>query len=198
MSRLSELTALLGPPPRRRPRPSDWAEVERHVGSPLPGDYKEFMDAYGTGVISGELVVLHPLGSSPLLPRMREVHERQADRRRRAAAHGGIEHHPYPVHPEPGGLVFWGHDPSGDEHFFLPTGADPDRWEIVTMAHEEGCETFAGPFTDFVLSFVACLRDVDGYHGVDPAALEFLEPEDLAELAASGEIGPVQPGFEPF
>ncbi|MFB6693290.1 hypothetical protein ACFCX3_22475 [Streptomyces virginiae] len=36
------------------------------------------------------------------------------------------------------------------------------------------------------------------YHGIEPEALEFLEPEDLAELVAAGEIGPVQPGFEPF
>jgi hypothetical protein len=66
------------------------------------------------------------------------------------------------------------------------------------MVHEEGCETFDGPFSGFVLAFVRRLLDVDPYHGLEPEALEFLEPEDLEELAAEGEIGPVEPTFEPF
>jgi hypothetical protein len=49
-----------------------------------------------------------------------------------------------------------------------------------------------------VLAFVKRLRDVDPHHGIDPDALEFLEPEDLNELAEHGEIGPVGPSFEPF
>ncbi|MFH8388123.1 hypothetical protein [Streptomyces sp. NPDC018036] len=40
--------------------------------------------------------------------------------------------------------------------------------------------------------------EVEQYHGVEPEALEFLEPEDLEELVAAGEIGPVQPSFELF
>jgi hypothetical protein len=39
---------------------------------------------------------------------------------------------------------------------------------------------------------------LDRYHGIDPEALEYLEPEDLEELVAAGEIGPVQPSFESF
>ncbi|MER7720896.1 hypothetical protein ABTX99_28855 [Streptomyces flaveolus] len=65
------------------------------------------------------------------------------------------------------------------------------------MAHEEGRVTFNGPLLAFVLAFVRQLLDVDRYHGIHPEALEHLEPEDLEELAAAGEIGPVQPGFEP-
>jgi hypothetical protein len=32
----------------------------------------------------------------------------------------------------------------------------------------------------------------------EPEALDYLEPEDLEELVAAREVGPVQPGFEPF
>ncbi|MFD8735419.1 hypothetical protein ACFV06_10875 [Streptomyces sp. NPDC059618] len=46
--------------------------------------------------------------------------------------------------------------------------------------------------------FVRQLLDVDRHQGVEPGELEFLEPEDLEELVASGEIGTVQPTFEPF
>lgn len=199
MSSLNELQALLGAPRgHRQSNPADWDEVERHIGSALPSDFKGFLDAYGSGVISGELVVFHPTGSSPLLERMRKTHQRFTGRRDRALSRGDSEHIPYPFHPAAGGLISWGYDYSGDEHFFLPCDPDPDRWKIVTMVHEEGCETFDGPFADFALTFVRQLLDVDRYNGIEPEALEFLEPEDLEELVANGEIGPVQPTFKPF
>ncbi|MFE4052153.1 hypothetical protein [Streptomyces sp. YIM B13518] len=66
------------------------------------------------------------------------------------------------------------------------------------MVHEEGCEIFDGPFSSFALAFVRRLLDVDRYHGIEPEVLDHLEPEDLEELVAAGEIGPVRPGFEPF
>ena len=198
MSAWDELRALLGEPARRPPAGDEWHEVEQYLGSPLPSDFKTFLTAYGSGVISGELVVFHPRGSSPLLERMHTTHKRFAERRNRALDGGDSRLAPYPFHPANGGLISWGYDYSGDEHFFLPCDPDPDRWKIVTMVHEEGCETFEGPFSRFVLAFVRRLLDVDRYHGIEPEALEFLEPEDLEELVAAGEIGPVQPGFEPF
>lgn len=192
MTDLDELMQLFSPPPSRRPRADDWAEVESYIGSALPSDFKAFLDVYGTGVISQELVVFHPRGTSPLLARMRQIHESYGRSRQRHP-----DGRPYPFHPEPGGLISWGYDYSGDEHFFLPCDPDPDRWKIVTMVHEIGVDVFDGPFTGFVLAFVDRLRNVDRLHGLDPAALEFLEPEDLDELVSSGEIGPIEPSFEP-
>lgn len=198
MSSLDELQALIGEPAGRQPNHDDWNEVEQYLGSALPRDFKAFIDAYGTGSISGELVVFHPCGSSPLLERMRRTHRTFAEDRARALNAGEDETVPYPFHPEPGGLISWGYDHSGDEHFFLPCDPDPDRWKVVTMFHEEGYATFDGPFSAFALALVRELLDVDRYHGIDPAALEYLEPEDLEELVAAGEIGPVRPSFEPF
>ncbi|MCX5087532.1 SMI1/KNR4 family protein [Streptomyces sp. NBC_00365] len=63
MAGLGDLVQLFGPPPVRDPSSDDWAEVEGYVGSALPGDFKAFLDAYGTGAICGELVVFHPKGS---------------------------------------------------------------------------------------------------------------------------------------
>ncbi|MCX4745194.1 SMI1/KNR4 family protein [Kitasatospora sp. NBC_01287] len=198
MSSLDELQALLGAPAHRLLDADSWSDIEQHLGSALPSDFKAFLDVYGSGVISGELVVFHPRGSSPLLTRMTKIHQTFSERRGKALDRDDSQHFPYAFHPEPGGLISWGYDHSGDEHFFLPCDPDPDRWKIVTMIHEEGCETFDGPFSSFALAFVKRLLDVDQYHGIDPEALEFLEPEDLEELAAAGEIGPVQPSFGPF
>ncbi|MFD9411638.1 hypothetical protein ACFWBN_32085 [Streptomyces sp. NPDC059989] len=97
-----------------------------------------------------------------------------------------------------GGLISWGYDYSGDEHFFWSCDADPDRWKIVTNINGADPEVFAGAFTDFVIAFVKRLRDVDPHHRIDPDLLEFLELKDLNELAERGEIGPVKPRFGPF
>ncbi|MFJ3861801.1 hypothetical protein ACIPRL_36985 [Streptomyces sp. NPDC090085] len=73
MASLDDLVQLFGLPPTREPSPDAWVEVEDYVGSSLPGDFKTFLDADGTGLICGELVVFHPRGSSPLLDRMRKT-----------------------------------------------------------------------------------------------------------------------------
>lgn len=193
MTGLDDLVELFGQPPAREPSPEAWAEVENYVGSALPSDFKAFLNAYGTGVICGELVVFHPQGSSPLLTRMRKIHESFGQSWRRDS-----DEYPFRFHPDPGGLISWGYDYSGDEHFFWPCDPEPDRWKVVTNINGTEPAVFDGPFTDFVLSFVKRLRDVDPHHGIDPDALEFLEPEDLNELTERGEIGQVTPSFEPF
>ncbi|MCX4767757.1 SMI1/KNR4 family protein [Streptomyces sp. NBC_01275] len=193
MAGFDDLVQVFGRPPARQPAPDDWAEVEAYVGSALPNDFKAFLDAYGTGVICGELVVFHPLGSSPLLTRMRKIHESFGQSWRRDS-----DRYPFRFHPDPGGLISWGYDYSGDEHFFWPCDDEPDRWKTVTNINGAEPEVFDGPFTAFVLSFVKRLHDAAPHDGIDPDALEFLDPEDLDELAERGEIGPVEPRFEPF
>ena len=194
MTALDELVRLLGPSPAsRKPSADDWTEIEAYIASALPTDFKTFLDTYGTGVICDELVVFHPRGAGPLLERMRQIHERCGGSRRR-----NPDFHPFPFHPEPGGLISWGYDYSGDEHFFWPCARDPDHWKIVTHSHGTEPEVFDGPFTAFVLDFVGQLRNLDPHHGLEPDELEFLEPEDLAELAERGETGPVEPSFKPI
>ncbi|MFE4052154.1 hypothetical protein [Streptomyces sp. YIM B13518] len=75
------------------------------MGSTLPGDFRTFLDAYGSGAMCGELVVFHPQGPSPLLERMRKTHRAFAERRDRVRVAGDFGHVPHPFHPEPGGLI---------------------------------------------------------------------------------------------
>jgi hypothetical protein len=130
---------------------------------------------------------------------MRDTHQIFAERLAKARSAGDTEHLPYPFHPEPGGLISWGYDHGGDEHFFLPCDPDPDRWKVVTMAHEQGCNTFDGSLSDFALAFARDLLAATPHPGIDPDVLEFLTPEVLAEeLAAEGVTTPSRPTFEPF
>ena len=188
MAALDDLVELLGRPPYRFPKAQDWAEVESYVGSAMPSDFKAFLDRYGSGAMCGELVVFHPRGSSPLLERMRGIHESFGQAREKHP-----EDYPYAFHPEPGGLISWGYDPSGDEHFFLPSDPDADRWKVVTMVHEVGVKVFEGSFAEFALTFVRrlCRLDAD-FSQVEP------DDEDWDEWAELGMDGPMTPSFEPF
>ncbi|WP_406455968.1 hypothetical protein OH768_21525 [Streptomyces sp. NBC_01622] len=186
MTALDDLVRLLGPSTEARPpSPDDWTEIEAYVASPLPTDFTTLLDTYGTGVICDELVVFHPRGDSPLLDRMRQVHERRAAARRRAP-----DLHSFPVHPEPGGLISWGYDHSGNEHFFWPCDPDPDQWKVVTDSHGLELEVFEGPFTAFVLDFIERLRDVDPDGEFDL--------DDLDELDELDEPESVEPSFRPI
>lgn len=82
MSAPAESRALLGARVRRSHGTAGRDEGERYVGSALPRDFTAFLDTYGNGVVCGELVVWHPEGSSPLLPRMEATHRMFAARPR--------------------------------------------------------------------------------------------------------------------
>ena len=124
---------------------------------------------------------------------MRQIHESFGNSWRREPGE-----YPFRFHPDPNGLISWGYDYSGDEHFFWPCDRNPDHWRIVTNINGADPEVFDGRFTDFVIAFIKQIRDVDQHHGIDPEALEFLSPDDLIELTTHGRIGPVGPSFKPF
>src|SRR5689334_20995464 len=60
-ARITAFTGLVGPPPGPAPA-VDWAAVEGWLGTPLPGDYKALVSAYGAAEIGGPgaAIRLHP------------------------------------------------------------------------------------------------------------------------------------------
>ncbi len=62
---LAKLVSLL-PPPKvasEVPRPPPWADVERQLG-PLPADYKQFVECYGTGTIDNFITICNPFSAN--------------------------------------------------------------------------------------------------------------------------------------
>lgn len=160
-SGLDRIKSVLGPPADATGRPvevapADWSEIEHHLGLRLPASYTGFVDCYGSGIL-GLIVFSHPqvepdsplYGWADLLSRIKWGESYLRRRREYSPV-------PYPVHPEPGGLILWG--TSGDEYqfFFLADPADePERWPIVW--HDGGLNTwdeFPGPFDGFLWKLV--------------------------------------------
>jgi hypothetical protein len=128
---LTSLRADLSPPPRplESGSPEEWSRVEERLGSRLPSDYKEYIDTYGTGQINGLLWPHNPFAANRFLNLFRLVADEVGALRRRKDL-SGDEVCPYPLYPEPGGLLPWGLTDNGDVLFWLTKG-QPDGWLVV-------------------------------------------------------------------
>jgi len=133
---VERLTRLAPPPPR--PAPVDLDAFERETGAPLPADFADLMRTYGPGVFDDFVAVLAPDLSEP----DNSMFARTEDERRiNEGLAKDLEGHdfPYPIDPDAGGLLKWGHHDSGhrlwwlmkgepcDEHSFEPADDSDER-----------------------------------------------------------------------
>lgn len=123
-----ELEAVVPPPASESPvEPSAWSEAERRIGTPLPKDYRDLVDRYGAGRFSDFLSVFTPFSGNPHADLLVQM-DRQLASLRELRANG--EHAPYPIFPEPGGLLPFAITDNGDVLHWATNGP-PDAWRVV-------------------------------------------------------------------
>ncbi|MFD9240926.1 hypothetical protein ACFV0D_03115 [Streptomyces sp. NPDC059556] len=126
------------PAPRRDPRPAsvhpparwtgpdrrgvDWAATEAALGTALPGDYKDIVDAFGPGRFDEYLDLLVPGALGTDLVCWSQDMARYADLYR-----------PYPVHPAPGGVLTWGISEQELTFHWLTGPEDPNDWPVLVQ-----------------------------------------------------------------
>lgn len=147
MSLSALLTVLPAPQhPSEVPTPETWSDTERQLGQ-LPEDYKAFLGRFGTGTIGDFIGILNPASKNPhlnLLVKGRAILSALIELR------DGGEPCPYPLFPDPGGLLPFGVTDNGDMLLWLTAG-EPRRWSVVVNAGREPTyETFECDMTDFV------------------------------------------------
>ena len=148
---LDELKAVLAPPaePAEAPRPEDWPSAEARLGTPLPDDYKTFIEAYGTGRIDDFLWVFNPFSEHQhlnLLERAREMPEIYAE-----LGEEGHEHPP-PIFPSPSGLLVFGATDNGDFLFWKTSGPPNDWTVVVNESRAPEYEEFRGGLAYFLVT----------------------------------------------
>ena len=124
----------------------EWATMETALGTPLPSDYRAFVERYGAGRIAGFVWVFVPGASHDTIDL--EV-QAAAQREVLAELEASGERIPYPVYPAPGGLLALGMTDNGDVLHWRTVGP-PDAWTIVVQAAR-------GP------EFVADAHDLTGF-----------------------------------
>ena len=117
------IKAVPPPTPPRGAFHGPWEPIEAIVGTRLPPDYKDFVRVYGAGYFIGFLGINVPRSSNPNT-------RFETDVPQIAAAFIDVEELPYPLWPDPQGLLPFGGTDNGDYLFWLPRGA-PEDWGIV-------------------------------------------------------------------
>jgi hypothetical protein len=199
--RLAELAEV----PALEHRFFDWPAIESDLGLRLPEDYKLLAESFPAGWFRRFVRVRRPERwpddrvrlldefASGLLESMREL---------RAAREGLF---PYPIFPEPGGVLPWGSIRSPGVAFWLTGPGDPDDWPVVVATEEcDYWDRFDGTACEFLIAVTAGRYDASGFtqgatidergvvHGprrVDLASRPVFEPETVPP--------PVPPGPPP-
>jgi hypothetical protein len=107
-----------------------WEPIEAALGTVLPRDYKDFVRLYGEGSFVEIIGVLLPRCWSPyvrLVPQVQAICDTFKD----------DEDLPYPMWPEPGGLLPFGTTDFGD-FLFWATRGPPDDWRVVVWGRGLG------------------------------------------------------------
>jgi hypothetical protein len=150
----AELRRLVPPPDEAHNAIGDWAACERELGHPLPDDYKEFISAYGSGI----LCALFDIPSPFSLTQLGKVAPREWWVQWAGIYDASGEtptELPYPAYPSIPGLLPWGL--YGDVNVLSwYTGGDPSRWHVVYQHREDGF--FEVPGMGFAAFLVAALN----------------------------------------
>ncbi len=168
---LDRLLRVLPAPtaPAEGPRAGDWGAVEARLDLVLPSDYKVFIERFGSGVIDRFLWILDPFSANENI-RFPDASERQHAILRWLRAQG-TERLPYPVYPEPGGVVLWGETANGDCFYWITSDGPPDDWSVtVNEARAPNWHDHPGPMTAFLADLLDRTESVDFFPAVFPSA----------------------------
>lgn len=120
-----------------------WEPVETELGTVLPQDYKDFVRLYGNGYFMQFLGICVPRSRNPNMRLESQV-------RVICDTFLNDDEVPYPLWPNPGGLLPFGGTDNGDYLFWLPRGAPADWGVVVWDRGFWGFETFDCDLTDFL------------------------------------------------
>ena len=126
---VDELRRLVPPPPGGAPAPPDWSEVSARLGTELPADYVELIEAYGGGQVDDYLYLLEPFCANESYDLVRAAAER-------AEAFellwSGGETKPSFLDVRGQRLLPWASTDNGEFCYWLASpGVPPDEWPVV-------------------------------------------------------------------
>jgi hypothetical protein len=141
---IHELLTVLPAPahPNEAPTSADWELYETITGITLPEDYQTYLRLFGTGSIGYVIIPYNPFCRRPLWQ------VRYTCRNWLQQVIGivtmkqelGNHTFPYPLYPQPDGLLPWGQTDNGDQMFWYTHGP-PEAWTVlvneVRSAHFE-------------------------------------------------------------
>ncbi len=112
----------------------DWGRVHAEFGWRLPGDYRDFVAAYGMGTINETLTIVTPPPSDYPF-----VHHLLYGR----------------TYPPADGLLLWGATDYADDFYWRCTDSDPDRWTVAVRSRTHGWHDYPLGMADFLVNLLS-------------------------------------------
>jgi hypothetical protein len=105
----------------------DWSELEEIWGTRFPADYVAFMETYGAGQLSGEIVILLPVPRPDAYSDGTGLRNETLNARGSWKMLGGRT----ALDVDPDSILAWGVTSGADIYGWLTTDDDPDRWPVL-------------------------------------------------------------------
>jgi hypothetical protein len=169
--------------------PGAWSDVETYLGTALPSDYKQLVGSGESFLLDNELYVASPFSRRTTLF---DHH----------TAHGDAEamlhfewpdESPFPVYPEPGGLLGWGSCGGGGCYWWETSSPDPDRWPVIVTGRPiDRFERHAMSLTEYLRALVTGEVKAAALGGWPHpgAVLRRLDPPAPGDVPAGATRGP--------
>lgn len=153
---LASLLIVLSPPatPYERGINEEWPAIESTLRIVLPNDYKEYINTFGTGRINGYLSPYNPFSDNRFLNLVKQI-PNQLGILQRIKDEWGNEECPYPLYPEPHGLLPWGVTGNGNVLLWATIGCADDWTIVVSGGRNPGYEEFDMSMTDFLVKLLS-------------------------------------------
>jgi hypothetical protein len=174
----------------------DWPAVESELGVRLPADYKALAESFPRGWFRDFVRVMLPVGTDRDVSLIEYARgELDALRELREAGEASF---PYPLFPEPNGVLPWGFIMSPGIACWLTGPGDPDAWPVV-LATEEGdyWDRFDGSASEFLVSVVTADYDASGFTE-GPEINDRQRGDQPVELASRPVFEPDTPAASSF
>jgi hypothetical protein len=106
--------------------------MQEKLGVSFPEDYYQVCRTYGSGYfVLSDQTELRYFNLFDLSQRKAMLLESREMRRKRDQERYAL---PFPIYPEPLGIIPWGTDSDGSTFFYLPRkGVDPEMWQILAV-----------------------------------------------------------------
>ncbi|WP_165233385.1 hypothetical protein [Aquisphaera insulae] len=184
----------LAPPPEWRVdagSPGAWGRIEAELRTPLPEDYKLFINVYGTGIFNDLFFTFNPFAWNDGMNLLwqsgaPQCFEEDAEPGRVHRLGSRLEHHEsrraefpdstptFPPYPEPGGLLPLGGDTNGGAAYWLTEGR-PDDWHLILVHDDFDFERHPMPLVEFLVRWLS--GDLpECFGGVGSAFLNATDP----------------------
>ncbi|ANN18291.1 hypothetical protein SD37_23395 [Amycolatopsis orientalis] len=145
-SYVDEICELVGWRPGHFRPELDWATVERELGTPLPGDYKELLTRFPSGGFRDVITVSNPCQSAEDCASVKDENAQLLEIFGDEDL-GYLRDVPYRLFPEPGGLYPWGDNGAGGTFWWITGPADPDEWQVAYNNRDAWHGVHPGPMT---------------------------------------------------